>query len=125
MNAPDTRLAERARALYRSAANHVDADTCARLRDARARALASSDAPPRGARWLVPGGALAAVAVAALMLWQQPLPHGAAPALGGSSVAVDADNDLPPDAEQTDPMLYQNLDFYGWLAASNSTASRR
>ncbi|MEO7073369.1 MAG: hypothetical protein ABI300_10565, partial [Rhodanobacter sp.] len=70
-------------------------------------------------------GALAAVAVAALMLLQQPLPRGAAPTLGSSSVAVDTDNDLPPDAEQTDPMLYQNLDFYGWLAASNSTASRR
>jgi len=30
------------------------------------------------------------------------------------------DNTLPPDPEQADPNLYQNLDFYGWLAANDS-----
>ena len=30
------------------------------------------------------------------------------------------DNELPPDADKTDPNLYQNLDFYGWLAANDS-----
>lgn len=124
MNPPDTRLAERARALYRNAADHVDADTRARLRHARVRALAAADAPTHGARWLLPGGALAAVALAALMLWQ-PVPRGAAPTTTATNVAADADSDLPPDADQADPMLYQNLDFYGWLAASNTTASRR
>ena len=124
MTSPDTRLAERARELYRAAATHVDADTRSRLRDARVRALAAADAPAHGTHWLLPGGALAAIALAALMLWQ-PLPRGAAPAVGAANTATDADSDLPPDAEQADPMLYQNLDFYGWLAASNTTASRR
>ena len=124
MTSPDTRLAERARELYRAAANHVDADTRDRLRAARVRALAAADAPADRTHWLLPGGALAAIALAALMLWQ-PLPRGAAPAVGAANTAMDADSDLPPDAEQADPMLYQNLDFYGWLAASNTTASRR
>lgn len=124
MNPPDTRFAERARALYRDAADHVEADTRARLRHARARALAAADAPTPGARWLLPGGALAAVALAAFMLWQ-PVPRGAGPTTTAANLATDADSELPPDADQADPMLYQNLDFYGWLAASNTTTSRR
>ena len=78
MSSPDSRHAERARALYREAANHVDADTRSRLRAARVRALATATghAPRTGAHWLLPGGAFAVVALAAIMLWQ-PLPHDA------------------------------------------------
>lgn len=129
MSSPDTRFARRARALYREAADHVDADTRARLRAARLRALApTADRAPRvGSRWLLPGGAFAVVALAAVMLWQ-PMPHDAlAPgsAISSNLAGADADGDLPPDAEQADPKLYENLDFYGWLAANNRPAGQR
>lgn len=127
MNTPDTRFARRARELYRAAAQQIDPATSAQLRAARARALA---APRRGehrqgARWLIPGGAFAAIAFAAVMAWQpltQLTPH---PAAAISGTASDTDADLPPDADQTDPKLYQNLDFYGWLAANDSPSSNR
>jgi hypothetical protein len=35
---------------------------------------------------------------------------------------VQEDSDLPPDADSADPTLYQNLDFYGWLAANDTSA---
>jgi hypothetical protein len=35
----------------------------------------------------------------------------------------ETDNALPPDADTIDPNLYQNLDFYGWLAANENQAS--
>jgi hypothetical protein len=72
------------------------------------------------ARWLIPTGAVAAVALAAMMVWQ-PLPRALSltqdhPAI---SVLAESDNELPPNAEQVDPALYQNLDFYAWLAAND------
>jgi hypothetical protein len=39
--------------------------------------------------------------------------------------ADDLDNELPPDADKTDPNLYQNLDFYGWLASTSSHTAAR
>jgi hypothetical protein len=32
---------------------------------------------------------------------------------------------LPPDADKTDPVLYQNLDFYTWLAAADHHPTTR
>ena len=127
MNTPDTRIVQRARELYRAAAQQVDPHTSGQLRAARQRALsnARAGAPRPGTRWLVPGGA-AAVALAALLL-RQPVTRMAPPA-GAASSSMDnrdVDNELPPDAEQTDPALYQNLDFYGWLAANDRTAGNR
>jgi hypothetical protein len=49
--------------------------------------------------------------------------HGAATAdqaINAPEQSAEVDNELPPDADKTDPNLYQNLDFYGWLAANNS-----
>src|SRR3546814_17512687 len=62
-----------------------------------------------------------------MMVWQ-PLPqHRASTATQAIRTAIDAsadlDNDLPPDADQTDPNLYQNLDFSGWLASNNRRRS--
>jgi hypothetical protein len=75
----------------------------------------------KASRWLIPTGAFAAVAFAMLMVWQPlsrspdvPRNHSVS-----TEQSADIDNDLPPDAEKTDPGLYQNLDFYGWLAANN------
>ncbi|MDQ6647818.1 MAG: hypothetical protein M3Y93_11400 [Pseudomonadota bacterium] len=136
MNAPDHRpesrldqqLGQRARQLYQRAAQNIDPDTADLLRAARRKALQSAEAPqPRVSRWLIPTGAFAVLALAALMMWQ-PVPqhHATAPMqASGTSAAADLESDLPPDADQTDPNLYQNLDFYGWLAASNAGPAAR
>jgi hypothetical protein len=120
----DERIVRRARALYRDASQRIDPATAGRLRAARRQALEAAKAPVRHtARWLVPTGAFAAIAFAMLMVWQ-PLSHGPTVPTGqpaGLEQSADADSDLPPDAEKTDPNLYQNLDFYGWLAANSAS----
>lgn len=118
---------QRARELWREAARQIDPATARRLRAGRREALQAAQAPVRHAtRWLLPTGAAAAIALAALTVWQ-PLPHApsAMQANQTASAAPEADNELPPDAEQTDPALYQNLDFYAWLAANDSQPATR
>jgi hypothetical protein len=122
---PD-RVARRARALYQEASRQVDPATAGRLRAARRQALeAARRTPPRlTPRLLLPTGAFAVLALATLMIWQ-PLRHAEPPSHAASAVpAMDADSDLPPDADSADPQLYQNLDFYGWLAANDSVKAR-
>lgn len=129
----DAQLEQRARALYREASQRLDPATAGRLRAARRQALGAAHAPPRHvARWLVPTGAFAVLALAALMMWQPPAhAPSAAPdpsmqtAAAGVSAGPQADNVLPPDADKVDPSLYQNLDFYGWLAANDSQPTDR
>lgn len=136
MNSSDTRrpdrrqhetFEKRAREVWRDAARQIDPGTAGRLRAARRTALQEARSPqPRVASWLIPTGALAAIALATMMVWQ-PLPHappGAQEHLG-TSVVLEADNELPPNAEQVDPTLYQNLDFYAWLAANHSQPATR
>jgi hypothetical protein len=74
---------------------------------------------------LLPAGAFAVLALATLMIWQ-PLRHAdsAPPRAASALPATDADADLPPDADSADPQLYQNLDFYGWLAANDTAQAR-
>jgi len=120
---PDPDLfARRARALYLDASRQLDPDAADRLRGARRQALAAArPAPSRLApRLLLPAGAFAVLALATLMIWQ-PLRHaGSAPPQAVSTApGTDTDSDLPPDADSADPQLYQNLDFYGWLAAND------
>jgi hypothetical protein len=128
-NRPDKPFEQRARELYLEAAQRIDPATTGRLRAARRQALTAAQAPRHHtARWLIPTGAFAAIALAALMVWQ-PLPHRAPSPTTQVANATDAtpdlDNELPPDADKTDPNLYQNLDFYGWLAANNSQPANR
>jgi hypothetical protein len=132
MNPPDThrpdgehadaQFGRRARQLYQEASHRIDPATAGRLRAARRQALAAARQPRyRAARWLVPTGAFAVIALATLMIWQPASHRSIAPAIqAGANDNADADNDLPPDADRTDPNLYQNLDFYDWLAANNS-----
>ena len=126
MTSPDEHFEQRARELWREAAQRIDPATAGRLRAARRQALETARAPAhRAVRWLIPTGAFAAIALAAMMVWQ-PLPqHHATSAMHAASSADELDNELPPDADKTDPNLYQNLDFYGWLAANNSTPANR
>jgi hypothetical protein len=128
MTSPDKHFEQRARELWHEAAQRIDPATAGRLRAARRQALESVRAPAhRTARWLIPTGAFAVVALATMMVWQ-PLPrHHAVPtqAINAADAGTSLDNDLPPDADQADPNLYQNLDFYGWLAANNHQTATR
>lgn len=124
MTSPDNNLERRARALYREASRRIDPATAARLRTARREALdaAAPAAITRMTRLLVPAGAFAAVAFAALMLFapmRQELPAGAQ---GNEQAEQD---DLPPNASTIDPGMVQNLDFYDWLATNDSTQASR
>jgi hypothetical protein len=127
-NRPDNRLEQRARALYHEAARHLDPATAGRLRAVRREVLAGAGArqhlhrPHHLARWLIPSGACAMIALAALLVWPSaPRPAEMAPAaVTTADTGSEVDNALPPDPEQADPNLYQNLDFYGWLAANDS-----
>jgi len=125
MNAPDN-LERRARELYREASRRIDPATAGRLRAARREALAAAAAPAhlRFARRLVPAGAFAAIAVAALMVFS---PRDSAPvqAPGATQTVEATDGDLPPDLGNTDPSLMQNLDFYDWLATNDSSQASR
>ena len=111
----DTRdpLASRARTLFDSAVSGVDAATAARLRSARRTALQPQRAPL--ARFLVPAGAFAAAALALGLVWH---PHAGAPAASTPAVVAVAGggSDALAAADAADLDLYQNLDFYDWLA---------
>lgn len=126
-NRPDKHFEQRARKLWHEAAQHIDPATAGRLRAARRKALEATQVRTRHTvRWLIPTGAFAAIALAAMMVWQPLQQRHEATSMQVSSVAdpsADPDNDLPPDADKTDPNLYQNLDFYGWLASNNTDAS--
>ncbi len=106
-------LASRARSLFDSAVDGVDAATAARLRAARRAAT-----EPRRAsltRLLVPAGAFAAAALALGLVWH---PHTGAPTASTPAVATVAGNgsDSLAATDAADLDLYQNLDFYDWLA---------
>ncbi|TAM33815.1 MAG: hypothetical protein EPN68_00665 [Rhodanobacter sp.] len=122
-NASDKAFEQRARALYHEASRQLDPATAGRLRAARRTALQAAQAPAhQRMRTLLPVGALAAVALAALMVWQ-PLQRGnvSAPADAMSAISSPASNELPPDLDgHDDPKLYQNLDFYSWLASTKA-----
>jgi len=123
---PDQRLEQRARELWHEAAQRIDPATAGRLRAARRQALDAAQAPARRAvRWLIPTGAFAVIALAAMMVWQPLPPPHAATAMHAAGSVDDVDNELPPDADKADPNLYQNLDFYGWLASTSSHTAAR
>ncbi len=129
MNAPDNHLERRARELYREAARHIDPATADRLRAARRKAIENADRSTLSQRLLqllLPAGAFAAVAFAALML-SSPVqgPAGNSPASSISVPTAEVDGDLPPDAAAADPTLYQNMEFYGWLARNGDSQANR
>jgi hypothetical protein len=122
MSQHDRDLERRARELYLRASRDVDPATAGRLRAARRTALA---APHESAarRLMLPAGAFAVVALASLMLWQPGVAPKSAPPAVMQSAEADAATDLPPDPDSTDPALYQNLQFYSWLAYNDTQPS--
>lgn len=128
MNSPDDRIEQRARALFRQASRELDTATANRLRAARRDALQAAPSAHRTARLLLPAGAFAVIALAALMVWspRHPAPTATAPtATATAAIQTQDDSELPPDADSADPALYQNLDFYGWLAANDPPPASR
>lgn len=126
-NEPPQTLEHRAQQLYQRATQRIDPQTLNQLHASRREALRAAETPPsRLASWLIPTGAFAVIALAAMTMWQ-PGPHNEATpsAITYASSATDLDSELPPDADQTDPNLYQNLDFYDWLAANDSKPAMR
>ncbi len=108
-------LMRRARALHEHACEHVDSRTRAKLVAARRKALTAKDHRPRRAIWLPAAGAVAACALVIGVVWFKPQPMGTPTASHEQAGAVhDAELPLDADAQQLD--LYQNLDFYQWLA---------
>lgn len=128
MNSSDKQFEQRLRAIYQEAAQTIDPVTAGRLRAARRTALEAATVqalPHRRARLLLPVGALAAVALAALMIWQ-PAPRPQIDARPQAGAVAEQENEyLPPGADKADPGLYQNLDFYSWLAANNDGSQAR
>ncbi len=115
---------DRVRTLYRRTSADIDTATASRLRQARQRALEAAERPDLR-RWLVPTGALAACVLAVAVIWPfhaRNAQQAATLPVASHSVAS-TDPYLPPDPEQTDPTMYQNLDFYAWLADQSAAAS--
>ncbi len=116
-------LQARLRARYRQAVHSLDPATGARLNAARLAAIRGGTAPGRWLgdtlrRQLLPAGAFAVLALATLVIWR-PLWSGG-PQPQAATAATDADSALPPDPDSADPALYQNLEFYDWLAANDT-----
>lgn len=103
-------FSERARQLFRESVAGLDGETRARLRQARASAVAAAAhrrpwlAPGR----LVPAGAVAAALLAVALWWALPDP-GAPPV----ATAVLDDLDLLLEGEELE--LFEDLEFYAWL----------
>jgi hypothetical protein len=117
----DTDLERRAKRAFDDSVGAIDAATRSRLTQARYRALQELE-PGRRSGWLgswrlpdfmsspVPAGALAAVALAAVLLvWRGQFPHE--PRLEGPPVA---DLDILLGDEDLE-MLDEDLEFYAWL----------
>ena len=122
MNDRSEHIERRARELYRRASHDIDPATAGRLRAARREAMAGPAAMP-GRRLLLPAGAFAVLALAALLIWPQaPRPAAVMPAMATAS--ADADADLPPDADSADPAMVEHLQFYAWLADDSGKAAR-
>lgn len=116
----------RAGELYRKCGPEVDTATAARLRAARRHAMEQASAPRHHGgklRWMVPAGAFAMAALALVVNWQiLPRTPADTPHLGAPTAQTD--EILPPDADQTDPALYQDMDFYAWLSEQPAVANQ-
>ena len=99
------------KALLDESVRDLDADVVARLRQARYRAL---KAKPRPFFWLLPASGLAAasVAVLAVSLW---LYQPARP------VPVHSVEDIEILTSAENLELFDDLEFYGWLAERDRT----
>lgn len=109
----DHELARRAREIHARACASLDARTHARLAAARRTAMSSARTPSHKRVWLPAAGAMAACAlVVGVILWR-PAPT---PSPTQNRPAASAEAELPLEADSKQMDLYQNLEFYQWLA---------
>lgn len=112
----------RARELLRDSVDNLDAAKRSRLTQARHAALAAQAARPitrptwLDVRVLAPGGAVAAVALVAVLLWSVPSRHP----VNESGSALD-DLELLADSDGYELSQEPDLDFIEWAAAMGET----
>jgi hypothetical protein len=109
----ETPFEQRAAELLRDSADSLDAGTRSRLTQARHAALDSIRTRPAWLdfRVLAPGGAVAAAAVVAMLLWS-----GAGQRATGDAGALD-DIELLADSDAYEISQESDLDFIEWAAA--------
>jgi len=112
----EARFLEKARQGFLASEEHLDAGTLSRLRDARVRAVEVTGDRGRGFFWIpnwvrIGGVATAAAAVLVFMIWfdtpKQELP-----------VKSPDEVEIVLNADNMD--LYEDLDFYEWLAGAGN-----
>ena len=112
-NDRDGKLARRAQEIHAQACANVDAHTQARLTAARRNAIAAARRASRKRVWLPAAGAMAACALVVGVIFWRP---ATAPTPAQGQQAASSDTELPLDADPGQMDLYQNLEFYQWLA---------
>ncbi len=116
----DRDFEERTKLLFEQSVAALDGQTRSKLTQARYRALQELAARP-GLTWSrswLPAGAVAAVALLSLMLWQgqmEPLTQG------GFDVAAVTDFELLLGEEELD--MLEELEFYAWLEEQGELTS--
>lgn len=118
MNTPANQFEQRARELFVQSCDQLDANTRMRLREARNNALAGKS-PRRKSHMLLPAGAMAASVLALAITWH----YGGMPRTRhASGQTTTASTQAAPDNADVD--MYDDLDFYRWLAQQPAVAER-
>jgi hypothetical protein len=120
MSPQDERLLkfeEQTRAVLTESVTRIDSRVRSRLNQARQAAIAEVSRPSWRPRFLLmpAAGAVAAAAMVAMLLWQQPH-QVASPVSDGGQVAAE-DLDLIADSDGLDMLQDSDGAFYEWAAA--------
>jgi hypothetical protein len=118
----EARFLEKARQGLLASEEQLDAATVSRLRHARLKAVEAAGARGRGFFWIpnwarIGGVATAAAAVIVLMIWHD-TPRQDLPMKNADDVEIVLNVD---SADNMD--LYEDLDFYEWLAGAGNGGS--
>jgi hypothetical protein len=119
----EARFLEKARQSLLATEDRLEANTLSRLREARHRAVEAADARGRGffriPNWARIGGvATAAAAILVFMIWFD-TPKQDLPVKNADDIEIVLNVD---SADNID--LYEDLDFYEWLAGAGNGGSR-
>ncbi len=115
MSNDDDRLVRRAREVFDESVDTLDGERLSKLNQARHRALEQLDRRSPLASWftVVPAGALAAVALVAVLLTLRVDDTGTP--LPGATTAEDVDFELLINDDNLE--MLEDLEFYSWLDA--------
>lgn len=113
-DAHDEALERRARELFDSSVDALDAQTRSSLSRARQAAVAELESRRRSAwQWWVPAAVAASVALVAVLVWRSPVDTPPALVQSGRGEAVDA-LELVVAGDDLD-LVSEELAFYEWL----------